>query len=176
MVLPRGEAETFEPKQSERGYFLLQSQQYTSLSSADQEKCLCPQGHCLGDSGGNRVLCFDIITPIPFFGRQLSLFPADPVVLPVLGGRNDRAVVFAAEGFIVAPPHRIHVFDFPVRRAWYHRKLEYRRFSTSCRCHLLAYGACLRAFALNRALCSVRAFYAATYALTLFGDHHCGFL
>ena len=83
MVLPRGEAEAFEPKHSERGYFLLQSQQYTSLSSADQEKCLCPQGHCLGDSGGNRVLCFDIITPIPFFGRQLSLFPADPVVLPV---------------------------------------------------------------------------------------------
>ncbi len=83
MFLARGEAEVFEPKHSERGYFLLQSQQYTSLSSADQEKCLCPHGHCLGDSGGNRVLCFDIITPIPSFRLQLCLFPADHAILSV---------------------------------------------------------------------------------------------
>ena len=46
------EAEAFRPKHSTRGYFLLQSQQKISSSSTVHEMCLCPHGHCLGESGG----------------------------------------------------------------------------------------------------------------------------
>jgi len=35
-------------RHSEIGYFLLQSQQNTSLSPKDQEMCKCPRGHFLG--------------------------------------------------------------------------------------------------------------------------------